>query len=126
MCAERASALSGVSHKGDMSCLPERKNGQNSGEGAEEKAEDLSETVFVVTCGNRFLITRRQEQGLLAGLYEFPNTEGTLSGEEALSYLGIRKEEKKRVFDGAASAGKTHFYPCGMAYDRLSHCAFRK
>ena len=51
-------------------------------------------TVFVVTCGNRFLITRRPEQGLLAGLYEFPNTEGTLSGEEALSYLGIRKEEK--------------------------------
>ncbi len=44
-------------------------------------------TVFLLKCGDRFAISRRAPQGLLAGMWEFPNTAGTLSKEQAVSYL---------------------------------------
>ena len=56
-------------------------------------------TVFVLRTldeNPRFLLHKRDNRGLLAGLYEFPNTEGFLSDEEAnawLSRLGIHTEE---------------------------------
>lgn len=41
-------------------------------------------TILLVRDGERVLLNRRPEKGLLAGMYEFPNLAGTLSEEEAL------------------------------------------
>ncbi len=42
-------------------------------------------TILLVRDGDRVLLNRRPEKGLLSGMYEFPNLEGTLSEEEALN-----------------------------------------
>lgn len=44
-------------------------------------------TVLVIRDGERFVLRKRPSKGLLAGMYEFPNVEGTLSEEEALSLV---------------------------------------
>lgn len=43
-------------------------------------------TVFVVVSGNLVLIRKREESGLLSDLWEFPNWEGHMSMEEAISW----------------------------------------
>lgn len=45
-------------------------------------------TVLVIRDGERFVLRKRPSKGLLAGMYEFPNMEGTLSEEEVLSLVG--------------------------------------
>ena len=45
-------------------------------------------TVLLLCCGGRVFIRRRPSRGLLAGLWEFPNLESRLSGEELLSLAG--------------------------------------
>ena len=40
-------------------------------------------TVLLLRCGERWAIRRREEKGLLAGLWEFPNVEGTLTEARA-------------------------------------------
>lgn len=75
-------------------CLA-RKNGTVSERPVKSKkqarrAEPM--TVFVLRCGESFLIRKRPERGLLAGLYELPNVSGKRSPEEAgaaLSELGV-------------------------------------
>ena len=42
-------------------------------------------TVFVLRCGEREALSRRPEQGLLAGLWEYPNVPGHLSAQEAVA-----------------------------------------
>ncbi len=44
-------------------------------------------TVFVLQNQEGVCFHKRKSEGLLAGLYEFPNTEGHLGQEEALKYL---------------------------------------
>lgn len=44
-------------------------------------------TVFVIQDGAATAIRKRPDKGLLAGLYELPNTEGVLSREKALEYV---------------------------------------
>lgn len=44
-------------------------------------------TVFLISCGDRILLHKREETGLLAGLWEFPNEAGHLSTEEAREVL---------------------------------------
>ena len=44
-------------------------------------------TVFVIQEGNRVALSRRPGQGLLAGLYELPNTEGKLNADQALTWI---------------------------------------
>ena len=43
-------------------------------------------TVFVIHHDGRILLNKRPDQGLLAGLYEFPNTSGWLTEKKALLY----------------------------------------
>ncbi len=46
-------------------------------------------TVFLFCCKDRFAVRKRPENGLLAGMWEFPNLEGFLSEEEiAARYRG--------------------------------------
>ena len=47
----------------------------------------IHKTVFVILDGSGHALCRRPDTGLLAGLYELPNTEGWLSREQALQYV---------------------------------------
>ena len=63
----------------------------NRGEKKTKRQENL--TVFAVRSGDSFLVRRRSEKGLLAGLYELPNRPGHLTRDEigaALTELGVR------------------------------------
>ena len=44
-------------------------------------------TVFLIYYQDRLILRRRPDEGLLAGLYEYPNTDGVLNKTEAASYL---------------------------------------
>ena len=57
-------------------------------------------TVFFLQCGGQYAVRRRPETGLLAGLWELPNVEGTLSAQQALALLdswGLVPEELTRT-----------------------------
>ena len=43
-------------------------------------------TVFLLHCGDRIALRKRDDRGLLAGLWEFPNEPGILSMTEALAF----------------------------------------
>lgn len=45
-------------------------------------------TVFLLRCGEKYAICRREEKGLLAGLWQFPNCSGALSPELAVQWVG--------------------------------------
>lgn len=47
-------------------------------------------TVFLLQADKKVALHKREEAGLLAGLYEFPNTEGHLDKEKALEWVKAR------------------------------------
>ena len=64
-------------------------------------------TVFILSCDDRVAIVKRAEQGLLAGLWQFPETPGILQLDAALAAvqnMGLtvrevyRQADKKHVF----------------------------
>ena len=64
-------------------------------------------TVFILSCGDSYGIEQRDEQGLLAGLWQFPNVTGHLEAQQAVEYLTergfcvegiLRQAEKKHIF----------------------------
>ena len=58
-----------------------------------KKARRIEErTVLLVRCGNRYAVRKRPSGGLLAEMWEFPNTDGHLSGKEAVEKCGISEE----------------------------------
>ncbi len=72
-----------------------------------KKRKTEEKTVLLIRYNNRYVVHRRPSEGLLAGLYEFPMADGTLTEEEALqegerigfSALRIRKAgEAKHIF----------------------------
>ena len=66
-------------------------------------------TVFLLENGGRIALRKRPDRGLLAGMWEFPNSDGALTPEEALekaSAWGCRPE---------------HIEPCGEAIHIFSH-----
>ena len=57
-------------------------------------------TVFIFRSGEKIAVRKRKNEGLLAGLYEFPNTEGCLTKEEAALYaenLGFSADAVKAL-----------------------------
>ena len=63
----------------------------------------LQKTVLLLTDGEGFYIRRRPDEGLLAGLWEFPSLEGHLSADEvalAARTLGFSPEGVIRARDG--------------------------
>lgn len=57
-------------------------------------------TVFVLRCGDRYALRKRENKGLLAGLWEFPNIPGRFSPEEALKELealGIQPKQLEKA-----------------------------
>ena len=60
------------------------------------KRREEQYTVFIVSCEGKFALEKRPPEGLLAGLYQFPNCPGSLEPEQALEYLqsrGLRPKE---------------------------------
>ena len=64
-------------------------------------------TLFILSCDGKIALEKRPNQGLLAGLWQFPNTPGALSVADALAYLEslgiaprelIRQVEKNHIF----------------------------
>lgn len=51
----------------------------------EKRTEE--KTVFLLSCQGFYALHRRENTGLLAGLWEFPNVSGALSAEEALRQM---------------------------------------
>jgi len=49
-------------------------------------------TVLLVKYGNRYALRRRPETGILAGMWEFPNIGGHLSGNDAIEMCNISGE----------------------------------
>lgn len=90
-------------------CLAFRKNQQAQFPVKKKKAERkiVKKTVFLLCRGEEFAVRRREQEGLLGGMWEFPNVDKTvLIGEirEWLSQRGIVKAdignpfEKKHIF----------------------------
>ena len=64
-------------------------------------------TVFILNCDGCYALQKRPNRGLLAGLWQFPNTQGKLSVEEMVSFLEqkdiniheiLRTVERKHIF----------------------------
>lgn len=56
-------------------------------------------TVFILHCGETYALEKRPNQGLLAGLWQFPNVSGHLTTEEALAVVsqwGLHPKELGR------------------------------
>ena len=54
-------------------------------------------TVFIIRDGEKIVLHKRPSKGLLAGLYEFPNTKGHLSEKEALEWIKNQKLSPLRI-----------------------------
>ena len=59
-------------------------------------------TVFILSCDGKYALEKRQSQGLLAGLWQFPNVEGKLETADALSRveeMGLKPKELFRAVE---------------------------
>ena len=61
------------------------------------KRREEQYTVFIVSCEGKFALEKRPPEGLLAGLYQFPNCPGSLEPEQALDYLQSRGWRPKEL-----------------------------
>ena len=75
---------------------------------SQKRAKKLEEkTVFILTCDGAYALEKRPEQGLLAGLWQFPNVPGKLEMQDALTVVSqmgltpkdiLRQVEKSHIF----------------------------
>ena len=59
-------------------------------------------TVFIASCDGRYALRKRPDEGLLAGLWEFPHVHGKLDTEAAMAAaenLGLRVKEIRRSLE---------------------------
>ena len=72
-----------------------------------KKRKTEEKTVFILSCEDRFALTKRPPEGLLASLWQFPDTAGKLEPEEALAWVAgnglaprelFRQTDKKHIF----------------------------
>ena len=69
------------------------------------RQEDM--TVLILCCDGQYALEKRENNGLLAGLWQFPNVKGHLEPEQLLDFLKkenimvadiLRQSEKKHIF----------------------------
>lgn len=65
-------------------------------------------TVLLLKCGNQYALRKRPDSGILAGMWEFPNTDGHCSGKEAVEMCRV-------------SGTVTEIRPVGTAKHIFSH-----
>ena len=72
-----------------------------------KERKQVNMTVFILCCDCQYAIEKRADRGLLAELWQFPNTEGFLDVKEAVAYLKtkdisvkdvLRQVERKHIF----------------------------
>ena len=66
------------------------------------KRRTEEKTVFILSCDGAYALEKRPDKGLLAGLWQFPNTEGKLEVPRAMAYLeeqGLRPREVLRQLE---------------------------
>lgn len=93
------SALCEAKKRGKQTDFPVRQ--------AKKPRRKEEKTVLILTCGGALAVRKRPEKGLLAGLWELPNTEGRLDAGQALSFaqsLGAKPGELLKM------AEKTHIF----------------
>ena len=59
-------------------------------------------TVMILRCDGRYAVIKRPDKGLLAGLWQFPETDGTLEAEDVLHWAeitGLKPRELYRQSD---------------------------
>ncbi len=64
-------------------------------------------TVFVLSCDGAYALEKRPNKGLLAGLWQFPNTEGNLSLEETVKFAEEKGLPVREVF---RTADRKHIF----------------
>ena len=79
-CAECPIAFTCLAHRHDKADMIPVKSPKKA------RTQD-NRTVFIIQDGECTAIRKRPEKGLLAGLYELPNTQGHLKSEDALLYV---------------------------------------
>ena len=58
-----------------------------------KKSRRIAErTVLLLRCGDRYGIRKRDTSGMLAGMWEFPNVSGHITGKEAVENIGLSPE----------------------------------
>ncbi|MBR6825962.1 MAG: A/G-specific adenine glycosylase [Oscillospiraceae bacterium] len=95
----------------------------------EKKARRVEyRTVFLLRCGDKLAVCKRPKKGLLAGLWQFPDTEGHLSMSEALclaSQWGTEPQapelelERNHIFTHVEWKLKGIYLSCGHLADRF-------
>ncbi len=78
----------------DADCFPVRTPKR------QRKTEEM--TVFILSCDGRYALRKRPGQGLLAGMWQFPNCPGKLSAanaSERLESMGLQPREVLRQLD---------------------------
>ncbi|MBE6926133.1 MAG: A/G-specific adenine glycosylase [Ruminococcaceae bacterium] len=74
---------------------------------AKRPRKEEERTVFIVSCGERFALTKRPEKGLLAGLWQFPDISCSYTGQAAVDRAG---EMGFSVSDLRYEVEKTHIF----------------
>jgi len=87
-----------------------------------KKARRVEEkTVFILTCGDKLAVYKRDEAGLLGGLWALPNVPGSLNEQEALeqaSLWGVKPVEltyakqKKHIFTHVEWQMRGYYIAC--------------
>ncbi len=122
----------GLMELGETICLPQGKAdcavcplaslclARERGEAAElpvrsaKKPRRVEErTVLLLCCGGRYALRRRGSEGLLAGLWEFPNREGRPGPDEIMEELRVLGAEPLSI------------EPCGEARHLFTHVEWR-
>ncbi len=71
----------------------------------ERKQENL--TVFILNCEDVYALEKRKNTGLLAGLWQFPNTPGHLDAKEAIAWL---EDRGLQIRDITRQVDRTHIF----------------
>ena len=91
---------------------------------AKKPRKQAERTVLLLRCGGLYAVNRRPARGLLAGMWEYPNVEGLLSAQAALSLAAdwgcrpaaiLRMAEKKHIFTHIQWQMRGYFLDCQAA-----------
>ena len=78
-------------------------------------------TVFIFRCGDREAVKKRPSTGLLAGLWQYPNTEGTLTPSQAIAQAEdwgvhpaalIKKVSRNHIFTHITWEMTAYYFRC--------------
>ena len=108
VCVPNGAPLCGRCPMGDF-CLARQRNtiDELPVRAAKKPRKQQEMTVFLLTCGDRVALRKRRQEGLLAGLYDFPHLPGTLSAGEIITAAenwGLKPQFLEKT------VGRTHIF----------------